>query len=457
DCEGYLIRIKHLYGDLSYVALIQEIRSELSKGKQKGKKVYVYLDGYATLPSYYLASVSDIVVMPPMGAISQLGIQFELLKFEDAMKKFGIGYQFIQSGKYKVATSPLSPKLSLSQRLTIKNSLENIMSQVKNDIQVSRLDPIDSSIYDGRIISAENAKRLGLIDEIAFWADMKDIIRDDIKNDSDLVLTSLGAFEDDQPIDYLWSSFNKIAIVEINGPIQSGRNQAGVIFGGVNTGADEISAIFEGLKRDPFLQGVILRVNSPGGSIIASDQILNAIQDFKEMTQKPVYASMGNIAASGGYYVAMGSDQIFANASTITGSIGVVTGFFNFSEFEKTWGISSETLSTGKYMDAFSPHQPISNDALAMFQSFQHESFTHFKSLVQSSRDLTDDEVNAIAQGQFMTGEEAHSVGLVDTIGSYSDAVKAMEDDLGLKSSRVVILGRPKQVNPFGFLQFLFN
>ena len=166
---------------------------------------------------------------------------------------------------------------------------------------------------------------------------------------------------------------------------------------------------------------------------------------------------MGNIAALGGYYVAMGSDQIFANPPTITGSIGIVSGFFNFSEFEKTWGISSESLSTGKYMDAFSPHQPVSDDAVAMFQSYQQDSFVHFKSLVQKSRDLTDDEVNAIAQGQFMTGEEAHAVGLVDELGSYSDAIEAMQEDLGLSDTGLIILGRPKQSNPFGFLNFLFN
>jgi protease-4 len=396
--------------------------------------------------------------MPPMGAISQLGIQFELLKFDDAMKKFGIDYQFIDSGKYKVSTSPFSPKLDLSQKLTIKNSLENIMAKVKSDIQESRSDDsVDSAIYDGRIISAETAKEWGLIDHVGFWSDMKTIIGKDITNKQDLELAGLGIYQDDSPYDYLWSPFNKIVVVEIDGPIQSGQNRADILFGGVNTGADEIAAIFNALKKDVFLKGVILRVNSPGGSIIASDQILHSIQEFRSTTGKPVYASMGNVAASGGYYIAMGSDQIFANPATITGSIGVVSGFFNFSGFEKNWGISSESLSTGKYMDAYSPHQPISQDAVAMLYNYQQESYLQFKSLVQDSRNLTDDEVSAVAQGQFMTGEEALSFGLVDQIGSYSDTVEAMEDDLGLSSSRLVVIGRPQQKNPFGFFKYLFN
>ena len=458
DCKGYLIRIKYLDGALTNIALVQEIRSQLQKGQLKGKKIYVFLDGIATMPSYYLASIADSIVMPPMGAISQLGIQFELLKFDDAMKKFGIDYKFIDSGKYKLSTSPFSPKLDLSQKLTIKSSLENIMAKVKSDVQESRSDDsINPAIYDGRIISAERAKEWGLIDHVGFWSDMKSIIGKDIKNKQDLELAGLGVYQDDSSYDYLWSPFNKIVVVEIDGPIQSGQNRADVLFGGVNTGADEIAAIFNALKKDVFLKGVILRVNSPGGSIIASDQILHSIQEFRLTTGKPVYASMGNIAASGGYYIAMGSDQIFANPATITGSIGVVSGFLNFSEFEKKWGISSESLSTGKYMDAYSPHQPISEDAIAMLHDYQQESYLHFKSLVQESRDLTDDEVTAVAQGQFMTGEEALSFGLVDQIGSYSDTVEAMEMDLGLSSSRLVVLGRPQQNNPFGFLKFLFN
>ena len=138
DCQGYLLRIKSLEGDLSNIALVQEIRSELQKGQAFGKKVYVYLDGWAPLPSYYLASVGDVVVMPPLGSIHQLGIQFEVLKFDELMNRFGIRYHTLNSGKYKVSSSPFSEQLTLSQKETIKGSLESVMAQLKSDMQRSR-------------------------------------------------------------------------------------------------------------------------------------------------------------------------------------------------------------------------------------------------------------------------------------------------------------------------------
>ncbi len=457
DCQGYLLRIKSLDGDLSNIALVQEIRKELEKGKAFGKKVYVYLDGWAPMPSYYLASVGDVVVMPPLGSIHQLGIQFEVLKFDDLMNRFGVKYHSISSGKYKVSSSPFSEKLTLSQKETIRGSLENVMAQLKSDIHQSRDRTLTGDIYDGRIMSAEKAKDLGLIDHIGFWRNMVDILKDDVKDQSDVVLASLDVYSEEESADYLWSPFNKIAVVEINGAITSGRNRSDVLFGGVQTGSDEIARTFERLSKDPFLQGVIIRINSPGGSVLAADQILDAVNEFKKVSKKPVYASMGTFAASGGYYVALGSDQIFANGATITGSIGVMSGFLNFHEFDKEWGISSESLSTGKYVDAFSSHKEFDEDTQSMIFEHQQESYKHFRSLVQESRQMTDDEVNSVAQGQFMTGEEARDIGLVDEVGSYTDTIQAMEKSLGLKNTRVVVYGRPKMVSPFGFLKFLFD
>jgi protease-4 len=372
------------------------------------------------------------------------------------MERFGIRYHALHSGKYKASTSGFSAPLSVSQKETIRGSLENVMAQLKSDIHQSRNHALVQNIYDGRIMSAQTAKDLGLIDHIGFWRNMVDIITNDVTG-SDVVLASLDDFKEAPSDNYHWRPFNKIAVVEINGPITSGKNRSDALFGGVQTGSDDIARTFDRLSKDPFLQGVIIRINSPGGSVIAADQILDAVNQFKKISKKPVYASMGTFAASGGYYVALGSDQIFANGATITGSIGVMSGFLNFSEFNKEWGISSERLSTGKYMDAFSPNKSFDDDTKAMILSHQQASYQHFKSLVQESRQLTDDEVNAVSQGQFMTGEEAKTIGLVDELGSYTDTIEAMEKSLGLKQSRVVVYGRPKMISPFNVLNFLFD
>ena len=226
-------------------------------------------------------------------------------------------------------------------------------------------------------------------------------------------------------------SLNTIAVVEIDGVIMQGKNKHDVIFGEVSTGADQIVRIFKELAKDPFVRGVVVRINSPGGSMIASDQILNAIYEYKQKTGRPVYTSMGTYAASGGYLIAMATDQIFANPVTITGSIGVFTGFFpNFYELEQDWDVSSTSFSTSKYMDSFSPHQEFSTDKQLMLAKHIHASYAYFKDRVQSSRMLTDDEVSALSQGQIMSGQQAKSVGLIDDIGNYSDTIAALETKL---------------------------
>jgi protease-4 len=454
DCKGYLLRIESIDGGLVNIALVQEVRNELLKAKERGKVVIVYLDGWSPMASYYLGSVGDLVVMPPLGAIHQLGVQLDVLKFDDLLERFGIKYHSITSGKHKSATSPLTKKMSLSQKELIQGSLENVLSQLKTEINRSRNRTLNRDIYDGRIMSAETAKSLGLIDRIAFWSDIPNVLKE---MRPDASITNIEAYIDNKSLNFLWPETNKIAIVEINGTIANGKNRSDVLFGGVQTGADDIDFIFDKLSKDPFIKGVILRINSPGGSVLAADQMLNAIIKFKSKSNKPVYASMGTVAASGGYYVALGSDQIFANGATLTGSIGVVSGFLNFYEFGKEWGITSQQLSTGKYMDAFSSTRPLSKDTESMIAAHQDESFRHFQSKVQKSRKLTDDELHAVAQGQLMTGEEAKSLGLVDELGSYIDAVDAMSTKLKINNPSIVVVGRPVTMPQFNLLKFLIN
>ena len=459
DCKGFLIRIKSINSDLGNVALIKELRMELMKSRELGKHIVVYLDGWATMPSYYLATAADKIVMPPMGSIYQLGIQYEVVKFNRLLDRFGVSFNSINSGKHKVASSPFNESLTKSQQETIKASVNNVFLSLQNDIKVARSDDwlTIQPFFDGRMVTAEDAKDVGLIDHVGFWSDIPDYIRDHLNVERDIVLTSIGSFYKATPYDYIWSPFNKIAVVEINGAIMQGKNSHDMLFGGVQSGSDEISAIFHQLSKDPFLKGVILRVNSPGGSMVASDQIYHSIETFKRKTKKPVFTSMGTYAASGGYYIALASDQIFATPVTITASIGVFSGFLNYSELQKEWDVDSYSFSTGKYMDSFSPNQSFSDDDHEMVSSHQHAVYSHFRDRVQQSRDLTDDEVSAVSQGQFMSGEQAKEFGLVDSVGNYSDVIEAMEDEVGIDSSRLVVYGRPQPTSSFSLFKFLFN
>ena len=227
DCKGFFIRMKSLDSDLSHVSLIQELRMELQKSKDLGKHVVVYLDGWASMPSYYLASVADYIVMPPMGTIHQLGIQYEVIKFDQLMERFGVAFNAVHSGKFKLSTSPLSESLSKSQKETISSTIENVLLTIKNDIKTSRSDQwlTIKPYFDGRLITAEEALEVGLIDQIGFWSDMPKIIKDELSINRDVVLTSIDSFSDQHLYDHIWSPFNKIAVVEINGEINQGKNK----------------------------------------------------------------------------------------------------------------------------------------------------------------------------------------------------------------------------------------
>ncbi|NDC83113.1 signal peptide peptidase SppA [bacterium] len=426
DCEGYIVHIGDLSGSLWGISMIQEIRSELQSAKANGKKIIVYIDGWASLPEYYLASVADKIVMPEIGAVGYLGIKFDVVKTRYLLNNFGVNYTVIQSGKYKTALYPVSPTMDSSERALMEDIVYSMYREVVTQIKNSR--KIDwtrvSDVFDGHMITAREAKEIGLIDQLAYPTEMGEIAST-VVNGKAVTQLALSEFSRDSGMDTFIIPPNRIAVVEIDGEITSGREDHDYLFGRKATGAANIEATLESIQRDSSIKGLVLRVNSPGGSVLGSDRIFSAIQRFKEKGI-PVYVSMGSIAASGGFYVSLAGDKIYANPSTLTGSIGVVSLHPNYSELNSMLDIRREVITTGKYMDSLDSNSVVTSEDVKMATDFQHKFYKSFTEKVKMSRHLSDSEVEQVAQGQVILGEEAQRLKIVDEMGTFYDVVDAL-------------------------------
>jgi protease-4 len=457
SCKGFLIRILPLSESLTGIAIVQEIRNELMYAQKKGKTVTVYLDNWATLPEYYLASCADTIYMPELGTLSHLGIELELLKTKTFLENFGIESTIISHGTYKDSLSSESDTLDKNKRMMLETLIQNLYSQVVKDIRASRKANWDTvkSLFDGRLISAKEAKEKGLIDQFGYWRDVKESVT---KN---LTVQPLPAFSQNYTQPTLFSNFNRIAVIEIDGVIYSGKTQRNFIYGSKGTGSEDIENQLNTVKKDPTIRAVIIRVNSPGGSILAAEEIYQAIEKVKK-AGKLVYTSMGNLAASGGYYVAMNSNKIYANTGTLTGSIGVISQFQNKAGLNDMLGIERESIKTGKYMDLFSENKAMTDDERALLKRYQENSYALFTDRVMTHRKLTSTEINEIAQGQAFTGEQALKLKLVDKLGGFYKTVADLRSAIPLSGKPELVYFRPNQtyplgLSPFDFIGGLFN
>ena len=458
SCQGFIIRVGNVSSSISSVGLIQEIREELLKSKASGKKIYVYIDNWATLPDYYLATVADKIYMPELGSISHLGLEMEIKKTRRFLSNFGLKTTIIANGYYKDGLQPGGPPLTALERYHLENVVDGLYHQVLMGILAER--SLDQSVidkaFDGRLLTATEAKELGLVDGLVYWDEMLKLLNEDKKSET-VSNVNLEAFAPLEQGPTLLNWFNRIAILEIDGGIMMGENNSNVLFGGNGTGADSIKAAVEAIKKDRLLRGVIIRVNSPGGSMLASDVIYEAIAGLKG-AGKTVYTSMGSIAASGGYYVALNSHKIYANPGTLTGSIGVISSYMTFESFNQTLGFDYETIKTGKYMDLMTPRREMTPDERMMVYAHQESYYQTFVKRLRDNRGLTEKEAYDVAQGQVFTGEQAKELNVIDEIGGFYDTVDQLASDLNITDPQLVFV-RPKTrfTLPFLNVGFLSN
>ena len=402
-------------------AQTRSIRNALLRFKESGKFIYSYGDIYSQ-KGYYLSSVSDSIYLNPLGALEFKGLASEVLYYKNFQDEYGLKMEVIRQGKYKSAVEPyLENEMSPANRYQIKSLLKDIWETLKTEIAHARnLVPeiLDIIIEDQKINIAEDALTENLIDELIY----KDIFEQKIKTRMNI------AFEDDLKIvsieklnnnvsTYNASIKDRIAVVYARGPILYGEGTENIIAQGV------FVETLETLAKDDWIKAVVLRIESPGGSALTSELLWRAIENLKE--KKPFIVSMGNVAASGGYYIAAGADQIFADPLTITGSIGVFATLPNANGLMKNLGINAQTVETHKNALAYSPFQPLSKAFEKQTLLGIENIYTIFKKRVIDGRGLSPEAVENIAQGRVWTGKQAVKNGLVDYLGGLDDALAA--------------------------------
>jgi len=399
-------------------AVLHEVRGALLEFRESGKPVVAYDTDWSE-PEYYLASAANRIAVDPLGIVAIDGFSTRPAFYAGALDQFGIGVQVVRVGDFKAAVEPFVRQgLSPENREQLTALLEDLWGEFVEAVSGGRgLEPdAVQRIADtqGRLLP-EEAQMAGLVDEVSardrVVADLKETNGSDAE--AELPQVSLGRYATRIARDR--ASSRKIALVYAEGAIVSGPGTPESI------GSERYTELFQKLREDDDVQAVVLRVNSPGGSATASELIRREIALTRE--QVPVVISMGNSAASGGYWIAMGGGPVYAEPTTVTGSIGVFGLLPNVQELANENGITWDSVKTGELADSFTITRPKTEAELELFQTATNQIYERFLTVVAESRDLPRDRVAELARGRVWSGEAAAEVGLVDDLGGLNAAI----------------------------------
>jgi protease-4 len=433
----YLTGSNRPMGYGSGYATLKEVRAAIEGFKSSGKPVKAYLD-FADTRDLYVASVADEVVLNPYGAVMTAGLASQPMFLTGAFEKFGIGVQVTRVGKYKSAIEPFTRKdMSPESRAQTQKLLDDVWGSLASSIETARGVPagtLQKAADEKGFLRADQALQAKLVDRIAYVDEvlaelksetgrenstrpfkqisLKDYAR--LASNHGLVAKRIN----EGKIEVMPSGRGKIAIVYAEGEIVDGDgHDEGFVYG------DKTARLLRQVREDRSVKAVVLRVNSPGGSVSASEAILRELRLIQQ--DVPVVVSMGSLAASGGYWISTAADHIFAEPTTITGSIGVFGMFLNFQGLaQDKVGLSFDTVKTGKFADLATVVRPKTAEELALFQSMVDWVYDQFLTKVVKARGLDRKVVEEIAQGRVWSGAEALKLGLVDELGGLHDAVR---------------------------------
>jgi protease IV len=402
-------------------ATLKEVRNSLERFRATGKKIIAY-DIDMDKRSYYLSSVADRIMINPMGSVDVNGFRSETMFFKNAFDKYGVGVEVVRVGKYKSFGETWSlNKYSPEARKETQELLDNLWNDFKIVVGSSRKITPDGfqkiadeqgTLTSTQAISNKLVDRTAYPDEVI--TELQKISGADEEDDTTFRKVSLEDYasvaSEKQP-----TSKRKVAVIYAEGNIVSGEGGAGQI------GGDSLARQLRELRLDDDIKAVVLRVNSPGGSALASDIIQREVRLLQE--EKPVVVSMGDVAASGGYWISTYSNKIFAESNTITGSIGVIGINFNYQKLANNNGLTWDVIKTSKLADSTTIARPRTPKELAISQQMVNDIYDDFLNKVSESRKLPKEKVNEIAQGRVWSGLDAKKVGLVDDIGGLNDAI----------------------------------
>ena len=431
-------RIKGIYLKISSIeagfSQLEEIRNTLLDFRNSGKFIYAFSETY-TQESYYLSSVANKIFMSPEGYIELKGISAQVLFYKDLLEKIGVETQIVRSGKYKSAVEPfITNNMSRENREQIERMINSIFHKIKSDISDSRsikIAVIDSAANHLVLNTSNKAKQLNFIDKICY----EDQALDEARKMGSNRFISYDKFS--KVDNYFNTSIrNKIAVIYANGAIVSGKGKSDEI------GSATISKLIREAASNDNIKSIVIRVNSPGGSALASDIILREIKLARD--KKPIVVSMGDYAASGGYYISCYADKIFASSTSITGSIGVFGILVNIEKFlNDKIGVNIDTVNTNKYSDFGSATRPLSNKEKLVLRESIDNIYNQFIYHVSNGRGKSISYIDSIAQGRVWSGKDGLDLGLVDEIGGLDDAIIEAANLAGIDEYRVIYL--PKE------------
>jgi protease-4 len=415
-------------------AQAREIRSALEDFKTSGKFIYAY-SNYMSQKGYYVSSIADSIFMNPMGMMELKGLSSEVLYYGDFQNQYGVKMEVIRHGKYKSAVEPyLQDHMSVENRVQIRNLLESVWGTLRDEVAQSREmlpSTIDALADDLVITDAEEALAQGIIDGLIYEDDFENKIKTALKIELKEELNTIDYSKINVRIkEYDKNIKDRIAIIYAQGPILFTKGNEDII------GKESINKAFQEALDNVNIKAVVLRIDSPGGDALTSEIILNASRILKG--QKPLIVSMGNVAASGGYYIACLADRIFADPMTITGSIGVLAAFPNIRGMTNKIGINAEQVSTHENAMGYSVFEPLSDGFKKSTRASIEKIYHTFKSRVSEGRSLTMDVVEEIAQGRVWSGKDALEIGLIDALGGLEDAIASAAELAELKTYNLV-------------------
>lgn len=442
-------RIKGIYLNIenpnASIATIEEIRNKLQEFKDSTDKFIVSYSEIYSQSAYLISSVAHQIYMHPEGILELKGLAYQGMFFKNALEKLDVEAQIIRHGKFKSAVEPfMLDKMSESNRVQTRGFLTSIWEDIKDEITEDR--PLDvqevNLIAENFLIQkANDAVKYKLIDKLMYKDELIDSLKSklNITDSQDLNVVSLGNYKNAKLEGKKYSK-NKIAVIYATGEISGGEGDNQSI------GSEGLSKAIRKARKDDKIKAIVLRVNSPGGSALASETILREMALAKK--EKTTVVSMGDVAASGGYYIACQADTIVANPTTITGSIGVFGVLFNAQNMmNNTLGINVDTVKTNSFADLGTPFRPLTTVERNIIQNSVENIYDTFISRVADGRNMTKNQVDEIGQGRVWSGRDALELGLVDVLGGLEKSIELAAEMAKLNDYRIVNL--PKEKDPF--------
>ena len=454
-------RIKAILLDVDFSTVgwgqADEIRDALADFRTSGKPVYAYML-IGSNKEYYIATACDRVYMSPSGNLFTYGLAAEAMFVRGSLDKLGIYPDVFKIGKYKNAPDMFTEKkMTDGQREVLNSMLDDIYGRIVNAVAETRKKSADEvrAAIDNAPYTAQQAKEVGFIDDVKYRDEVEAELRQRLgyKDDEHLQLVKGSEYREIKPESLDMNKGEKVAVIYASGTIGLGSSDDSP-FGEQSVGSDTMVKALNTARDDRSIRAIVIRIDSPGGSAFASDEIWHAIENAK--MKKPVVVSMGDVAASGGYYIACNANKIVAEPSTITGSIGIFAGKPVMKGFYDWLGVTNEYVLRGKNAGMFRETEPFTDDERAKFQDIISRAYyDQFVPKVAKGRNKSAEEVDSLGQGRVWMGSQAKERGLVDEFGGLERAIAVAKQLANLpadKDVRRVVLPYPRT-----FFQKLFN